>query len=138
MDESNRRAVEHLPEPDERLAKRIFFWIDVAVILRLEGCVARVEALDEGVHGELAIEGGIAAAAVRMTEVELKELIANNLGAAVRRLVAGEFFVEIGQPAAVDGFGFGGRLEFAILVDGHWLLLFQTRCTQDYSIAKTA
>src|SRR6202789_43977 len=136
--ESNRRAVEHLPEPDERLAKRIFFWIDVAVILRLEGCVTRVEALNQGVHGEFAVEGRIAADAVRMTEVELKELIANDLGAAVRRLVAGEFFVEFGRPAAEKGSGFGGRVAVAILVDRHWLLLFQTRCRQDYSIAKTA
>ena len=41
--EPDRRAVEHLPEPDERLADSVLLGVDVAVVLGLEGRVSRVK-----------------------------------------------------------------------------------------------
>ena len=83
--EADGRAVEHLPEPDEGFADGVFFGVDVAVVLGFEGDVAGVEALHEGVHGELVVEGRLGRAAVGMAEVELDEFVADDLGADRRR-----------------------------------------------------
>src|ERR1700679_4016984 len=106
--EADGRAVEHLPEPDERLVDGVFFVVDVAVVLGLEGDVAGIEVLHEGVHGELVVEGRLGRTAVGTAEVELDELVADDLRADFWLGVAGEFVVEAGEPATVDGFGFGG------------------------------
>ena len=62
--EAEWRAVEHLPEPDERLAEGVPLDVDVTVVLGLERGVARVEGLKQNIGGELAGERGLFASAL--------------------------------------------------------------------------
>jgi hypothetical protein len=80
------------------------------------------------------VEGRLGGARVGAAEVELDELVADDLGADVGFGVTGEFIVETSEPTAVDGFGFGTGLKFAVIEYGHWGSLFQ----EAYSMAKTA
>ncbi len=121
--EAERGAVEHLPEPDERLAGSVLSGIDVAVVLGLEGGVAGVEGLGENVGGEFGGEMDGETSAVGTAKVKLGEFVADDLGAAVDRLVAGELAVEMREPAEIDGFGFGARFEIAVGVDWHGFFL---------------
>ena len=57
------------------------------------------------------------AAAVGSPEVDLVEFVANDLGAPVDRLAAGELLVQLREPPEVGGLGFGSRLELAVGVD---------------------
>jgi hypothetical protein len=60
---------------------------------------------------------------VRATQVELEELVADDFGAALRGVVAGELFIEEVDPPAIDFFGFGGGLRGS--AEG----VFHTDCT---------
>ena len=82
--------------------------VDVGIVLGLEGDVARVERELEDVEGEFAGEGEVEFTAMGPAEVELEELVADDLGAALGGLMAGEFVVEVADPAAVDLFGLRG------------------------------
>jgi hypothetical protein len=137
-------AVEHLPEPDERLADGVLLGVYVTVVLRFERDVAGVEALGQGVHGELAVEHGLDVPAVGTAEVDLVEFVADDLGAAFGRLLPGELVVEFGEPATVEGLSFGSGFEFAVCMDWHGSLA-DVRPVEDwrnlwfaYSMAKTA
>ena len=57
-----------------------------AEVLGLEGHVFRVERQAQHVAGQLAGEGEVELAAVGTAQVELVELVAHNLGAALGRL----------------------------------------------------
>ncbi len=87
--EADGGAVEHLPEVDQRLAEGVLLGVDVAVVLGLEGDVAGVEGIEEDVSGELAGEGSLLASAVLAAQVELDELVADDVGAAVGRTGGG-------------------------------------------------
>lgn len=101
-------AIEHLPEVDEGLAGGIARRVDGIVVLGCEEDIARVEGFDNDVGGQFTDEGScFGTAAVRTSQVDLIELIADDLGAAIDASVACELFVEMAQPAAVSGFGFG-------------------------------
>ena len=65
---------------------------------------------NEGVHGELVVEGRLGRTGVGPAEIELDELVADDLRANLGLGVAREFVVEAGEPATVDGFGFGTGL----------------------------
>jgi hypothetical protein len=99
------RTVEHLPEPEQRLALGELLGIGVGKVLGLQGHVFRVQREREHVAGQLRGERQVELAAVRAAQVELVELVAHNLGAAFRCLVAGELVIEKLDPAAVDLFG---------------------------------
>ena len=113
--EAERRTVEHLPEPDERLADGIALGIDVAVVLGFEGGVAGIEGFEQSVGGEFARERGLLAAAVGLAEIHLDEFVADDLGTAVDARVASELVVEVARASGdmrISASGVG--LEFAI------------------------
>ena len=108
--EADGRAVEHDPEPEQGLGAGEALAVDVGIVLCFEGDVAGVERELEDVERELAGEGEVELAAVGTAEVELEELVADDLGAALGGLMAGELLVEEGDPAAVELFGLGLRV----------------------------
>ncbi len=58
-------------------------------------------------------------------KVDLVKLVAHDLRTAIDRLVPGELVIQLRQPTAKRGFGFRGRLQFAIGVLGHTFSLFK-------------
>ena len=78
---AERRAVEAVPEPEQRLDPGEALWVDVGVVLGLEGDVARVEdssasRLDSGVAGS-------ATSCVVVAEAGIPELVQHVAGDAV-------------------------------------------------------
>ena len=108
------RAVEHLPEPEQRFALGVALPVHVGVVLRLQRHVCRIERkrqrsawqLRGKVHGRLA--------RVRTAQIKLVKLVAHNLGAALGRAVANQFVVKKLQPAAIKLFRFLGRMRSLI------------------------
>ena len=105
--ETNGRAVEHHPEPKQGLGTGEAFFVHVGVVLGFQGDVARVERELQDVEWQLAGEGEVELAAMGTAKIELEELVAHDFCAALGGLVAGELFIEEGDPAAVELFGFG-------------------------------
>jgi hypothetical protein len=101
------RAVEHLPEPQQRLAHGELLRVHVGKVLGLKSHVFRVQRKADDVAGQLGGQLQIELAAVRAAQVELVKLVAHNLGAALRGVVAGELLIEKLNPAAVDLFRLG-------------------------------
>ncbi len=60
------------------------FRVNVTVVLRFERDVAGIKALGERVHGEFAVQDSLQVAAVRLAEIELVQLIADDLRGAGR------------------------------------------------------
>jgi len=112
-------AVEHAPEPDERLDDGVAVGIDIAVVLGLEGDVGGVKGELEDVEGQLGGESEVEAPAVGTAEKELVEIVAHDFAAKDNVGVAGEFVVEVVDPAVEDFFGFAGGLNLAVLIAGH-------------------
>ncbi len=77
------RAVEHLPEPEQRFALGKLFAVGVGEMLGLQGHVFRIEREADDVAGQLGGEREVELAAVRAAEIKLVELVAHNLGAAL-------------------------------------------------------
>jgi hypothetical protein len=117
--ESDGRAVEHAPEPDEGLDEGVALGVDVAVVLGLEGDVGGIEGELEDIEGELGDEGEVEASAVGAAEHELMEIVANDFAAEGDVGVAGELVVHRIDPAGEDFFGFAGGLNLAVLIAGH-------------------
>ena len=108
--EADGRAIEHDPEPEQWFRARETVAVDVGVVLGFEGDVAGVERELEDIEGQFAGEGEVQLSAMGTAEVELKELIADDLGATFGRLMAGELLVEEANPSAIELFGLGLRL----------------------------
>src|ERR1700722_3460559 len=120
--EAERRAVEHLPEPEQGFAAREAFAVDFSVVLSFEGHVQRVEREIDYVAGQLGAEREIEFAAVGPTQIDLRQLVAHDLAAALLGAVLQELFVEKANPATIDFFGFGGGMGDGNLGGGHTLL----------------
>ena len=105
--EADGRAVKHLPEPEEGLAPCKALAVDLGEVAGFEGNVFRIERKTENVAWQLGREGEIELSAVWASQIELIELVADNLRAALRRTVANELIVEKLEPAAIDFFRFG-------------------------------
>ena len=94
--ESDGRAVEHDPEPEQWFRPRKTVAVDVGVVLGFEGDVAGVKRELEDVEGQFAGEGEVELAAMGTAEVELEELVADDFSASLGGLMAGELLVEEG------------------------------------------
>ena len=109
------RAVEHLPEPQQRLALGKEFGIGIGKVLGLQRHVLRVQREREHVSRQLRGKRQIQLAAVRTSQIKLAKLVAHDLGAALRGLVTGELFIEKLNPAAINLFSFGGGMRGVVL-----------------------
>jgi hypothetical protein len=116
--ESDGGAVEHLPEPEQRLAGIVLIGVGVGEVLGLEGYVFRVQGEADYVAGQLGGEGEVELAPVRTAQVELVELVAHDFGAAFRGAVTDELIIEKLEPAAVDFFCFRRGMG-DVVVRGH-------------------
>src|SRR5581483_3711963 len=109
------RAVEHRPEPNERLALGILDGVDIAVIFGLKRGIARIEGVDERLLGERRAGVG---RRVGATEIEFVQGVADYV-AAVLWVAIDELLLEVIDPGE-EGFFRGGYWgENTILVSGH-------------------
>src|ERR1700722_20074159 len=120
--EAERRAIEHLPEPEQGLAAQEAFAVDFSVVLSFEGHVQRVEREIDYVAGQLGAEREIEFAAVGPTQIDLRQLVAHDLAAALLGAVLQELFVEKANPATIDFFGFGSGMGDDDFRRGHMAL----------------
>ena len=114
----DRRAVEHLPEPEQRLANGELCFVDAAEVLRLERDVLWVEGQTQDVARQFAGQRDIGFAAVRPAQVELVKLVAHDFRAPLGRAVPVELLVKEADPAAKDFFGLGCRM--GLIVGAGW------------------
>src|SRR5205823_3307989 len=75
MIQAERRAVKHHPEPDQGLALGVARGVDVAIVLRLESGVPRIESMDHRLHSQL--RRPRVRAAVWASEIDLVQGIAH-------------------------------------------------------------
>jgi hypothetical protein len=122
--ESDRGAIEHAPEPDERLEKGVALGVNITIVFGLQSNVGGIEGELEDVEGELGGEGKVEASAMRTTEHELMQIVADDLAAEGDVLVTRELVVEGIYPAGVDFFGFASRFDLSVLIARHmfWII----------------
>ena len=84
--EADGRAVEHLPEPEQRFAGSEFFAIDFGEVPGLQSDVLGIERETDDVSGQLRSESEIEFAAVGTAKIELVKLVAHDFGAALGRV----------------------------------------------------
>ena len=115
MVEADRRAVVHHPEPDQRLAFAIFRGIGIAVSLRLERGVARIERVDQGLYRQRRgrIRRGIRSSQIKLVQF-LPDDIAAMLGVTIRELA-----IEPINPFEKCLFRGRNGLQDSIFVSGH-------------------
>ena len=100
--EPDRRTVEHLPEPEQRLAAVVALAVDLGIMLRLESDVFRIEGELEHAARKLRGERGFRFSAAGPAQVKLMKLLANNFRTSLRRAVPHKFIIEELYPAAID------------------------------------
>ncbi len=109
--QSDRRPVEHLPEPGNRLARVIPRRVAIGVVLRLERRIARVETCQHGARGERQTVVVDSLELAGCAEVQVAERRPNQLVAI--NCVVVEPLLELEQESVEDALCLGQRLELA-------------------------
>src|SRR5579872_841114 len=132
----DRRPIEHLPEPQQRLPFRESLRVHVAEVLRFERHVLWIERHAQHVSRQLAGQRHVELAAVRAAQVELVELVPHDLRTPLSRAVTDELVVEKLQPAAVDFLGLWRWMRHGLRGGGrrirhmHWTINQQLKMRQ--------
>src|SRR6185312_15196495 len=115
MVETNRGAIKHHPEPDQRFAFGIFLRVHIAIVFRLKGSVARIKAVHQRLLGERSVGGWIC---IGPAQIELMQRVTDDQ-TAMLDISVGKLLIELLYPVQKRFFSRWQRLNVAVFVTRH-------------------